>query len=104
MSLYRSWVRSPYYQAEALDPLLRRIAIETDDFLSFRDLLHLPLSIACSTIKEICELSTSVIHDFDAEDEVVLLIEANADFSDRLLRVKGLHFESIAGSRALKDR
>ena len=83
---------------------MRRIAIEADDLLSFRDLLRLPLSIACTTVEEICEFSTCIVQNFDAEDKVVLLIEANADFSDCFLRIEGFHFESIARGCAFEER
>ena len=82
---------------------MRRIAIEADDLLSFRDLLRLPLSIACTTVEEICEFSTCIVQNFDAEDKVVLLIEAYADLPDCLLRVKGFDFEPVAGSCAFED-
>ena len=64
----------------------------------------MPLSVACPAVEQIRELSPCVVQNFDAKDEVVLLVEANADFPDRFLWIKGFHFESIAGGGALEER
>ena len=84
-----------------MNAFLFRVTIESDYFLADRDLLYLPLTISCSTVEEVNELFTLFIHYFDAKDEVILFIEANAYLLYGFCVVDCLYFEPIAGSLAL---